>query len=154
MKGDPALIQTLNNLLAQELAAINQYMVHAEMCDQWGYEKLHEVIEKQAIDEMHHAEWLIDRILFLEGRPNVSRLDDIHIGKSVEEIMTSDEGAEERAVKMYNDGIQQAVQVNDHGTRDLLTKILRDEERHLDFDEQQKDQIQQMGLQNYLSKQM
>ncbi len=154
MKGDPGLIQTLNDLLAQELAAINQYMVHAEMCDQWGYEKLHEVIEKQAIDEMHHAEWLIDRILFLEGRPNVSRLDDIHIGKNVEEIMVSDEGAEERAVKMYNDGIQKSVQVNDHGTRDLLTKILKDEERHLDFDEQQRDQIQQMGLGNYLSKQM
>jgi bacterioferritin len=154
MKGDAGLIQTLNDLLAQELAAINQYMVHAEMCDQWGYAKLHEVIEKQAIDEMHHAEWLIDRILFLEGRPNVSRLDDIHIGKNVEEIMVSDEGAEERAVKMYNDGIQQAVQVNDHGTRDLLTNILKDEERHLDFDEQQRDQIQQMGLGNYLSKQM
>ncbi len=154
MKGDPGLIQTLNDLLAQELAAINQYMVHAEMCDQWGYAKLHEVIEKQAIDEMHHAEWLIDRILFLEGRPNVSRLDDVHIGKNVEEIMVSDEGAEERAVKMYNDGIEKAVQVNDHGTRDLLTTILKDEERHLDFDEQQRDQIQQMGLGNYLSKQM
>ena len=154
MQGSKKVLEALNQLLADELTAINQYMVHAELASNWGYAKLHKAIEKQAFDEMHHAEWLIDRILFLEGRPNVSRLDDIHIGKNVEEIMVSDEGAEERAVKMYNDGIQQAVQVNDHGTRDLLTNILKDEERHLDYDEQQRDQIQQMGLGNYLSKQI
>ena len=153
MKGDTALIQTLNELLAEELTAINQYMVHAEMCEQWGYEKLHEAIQKQAIDEMRHAEWLIGRILFLEGRPTVSRLNELHIGANVEEMMGADQHAEESAVRMYNDAIQKAVQANDHGTRELLSKILKDEERHLDFDEQQRDQIQQMGLQNFLARQ-
>lgn len=154
MKGDGKLIETLNKLLAEELTAINQYMVHSEMCDNWGYEKLHKAIEKQAIDEMKHAEALIARILFLEGMPIVSILNPIHIGKNVGEMITNDLHAEEGAVKSYNAAIALAVSVGDDGTRDLLTKILKDEERHVDWEEAQRDQIEQMGSQNYLTQQI
>jgi len=151
MKGNPELIATLNDLLAEELSAINQYMVHSEMCDNWGFEKLHKAIEKQAIDEMKHAESLIARILFLEGSPTVSRLSDIHIGKTVLEMVDYDGEAETNAVRTYNDAIRRAVEVKDDGTRDLLTKILKDEEAHLDWDEQQREMIGQMGIENYLA---
>ena len=154
MKGHPELIKTLNDLLAEELTAINQYMVHSEMCDNWGFEKLHKAIEKQAVDEMKHAEALIGRILFLEGSPTVSRLNEIHVGKNVQEMVNNDGAAEAAAVRMYNDAIRQAVEVKDDGTRDLLTKILKDEEAHLDWDEQQRDQIGQMGIENYLAVQI
>ena len=154
MKGHTDITNTLNDLLADELTAINQYMVHSEMCDNWGYEKLHKAIEKQAIDEMKHAEMLIQRILFLEGSPTVSRLNAINIGKTVGERMSHDEEAEAHAVRMYNDGIRLAVEVKDEGTRDLLTKILKDEESHLDWDEQQREQIGQMGIENYLAAQV
>lgn len=150
MKGNSNLIETLNNLLAEELTAINQYMVHSEMCDNWGYEKLHAAIEKIAIDEMKHAEKLIGRILFLEGTPTVSKLNQMHIGKNVQEIVTADLTGEVDAVKSYNTGIRLAVEVGDNGTRDLLTAILKDEEGHLDWEEAQRDQIEQMGLANYL----
>ena len=102
---DPKLIETLNALLADELAAINQYIVHAEMCEDWGYGKLHEGFEKRAIDEMRHAEKLIGRILFLGGRPTVSKLSDIHIGKDVPKQVEFDRAAEEGAIKAYNDAI-------------------------------------------------
>jgi len=154
MKGNPEIIATLNDLLAEELTAINQYMVHSEMCDNWGFEKLHKSIEKQAIDEMKHAESLIQRILFLEGSPTVSRLKDIQIGKTVLEMVNNDGEAETNAVRMYNDAIRRAVEAKDDGTRDLLTKILKDEEAHLDWDEQQHDQIGQMGIENYLAAQI
>jgi len=154
MKGNAELITILNNLLAEELTAINQYMVHSEMCDNWGFEKLHKAIEKQAVDEMKHAESLIARILFLEGSPTVSRLNDIHVGKTVLEMVNNDGEAETNAVRMYNDAIRRAVEAKDDGTRDLLTKILKDEEAHLDWDEQQRDQIGQMGIENYLAAQI
>lgn len=150
MKGNSNLIETLNKLLAEELTAINQYMVHSEMCDNWGYEKLHAAIEKIAIDEMKHAEKLIGRILFLEGTPTVSKLNQMHIGKNVQEIVTADLTGEVDAIKSYNTGIRLAVEVGDNGTRDLLTAILKDEEGHLDWEEAQRDQIEQMGLANYL----
>ena len=153
MKGHADIIQTLNDLLAEELTAINQYMVHSEMCDNWGFEKLHKAIEKQAIDEMKHAESLIARILFLEGSPTVSRLNQINIGKSVREMLGNDLDAEAHAVKMYNDAVQQAQSLRDEGTRDLLRQILHDEEEHLDWDEQQRDLIEQMGIENYLASQ-
>jgi bacterioferritin len=153
MKGNPDIIRTLNDLLAEELTAINQYMVHSEMCDNWGYEKLHEAIEKQAIDEMKHAESLIARILFLEGSPTVSRLNQINVGKTVAEMVANDEGAETTAVRTYNDAIRKATEAKDDGTRELLTKILKDEEAHLDWNEQQREQIEQMGIENYLAKQ-
>ena len=154
MKGDDNLIQTLNMLLAEELTAINQYIVHSEMCANWGYDKLHQVIEKRAITEMKHAEKLIGRLLFLEGRPVVSNLNKINIGADVETQHRADLNAEHGAVKVYNDGIRQAVEAGDNGTRELLASILHDEEEHVDWLEAQLDQIEQIGIQNYLVEQL
>jgi len=153
MKGNEKLIKVLNQLLADELSAISQYMVHSEMCDNWGYEKLHKAIEGQAKDEMHHAEWLIKRIIFLEGAPVVQKLNPIKIGKSVLEMVTNDQDAELGAVRAYNAGIALAREVADEATADLLTQILKMEEGHVDWAEAQRDQIEQMGLQNYLANQ-
>lgn len=153
MKGNPKLVKTLNELLADELTAISQYMVHSEMCDSWGYKKLHKAIEKQAIDEMHHAEWLIQRILFLDGTPVVSKLNPIRIGKSVKEMVTNDQEAESDAVTAYNRGIALSHEVEDQSTGDLLTKILKMEEGHEDWAEMQRAQIEHMGLENYLANQ-
>jgi bacterioferritin len=154
MKGNADLLVTLNSLLADELTAINQYMVHAEMCENWGYYKLHKAIEKQAFDEMNHAEWLIQRIIFLEGIPIVSKLNQISIGRTVPDMIRNDYEDEQGAVRSYNDAIQQAREVKDQATVDLLTKILKMEEGHIDWAETQEDQIKQMGIQNYLAKQL
>ena len=154
MKGDDKIINTLNELLADELTAVNQYIVHSEMCANWGYAKLHESIEKRAIDEMRHAEKLIARLLFLEGRPIVSELKQMHIGAEVPAQHTSDWAAEEGAIKAYNEGIRLAVEVGDNGTRELLESILADEEEHIDWIEVQLDQIEQMGLPVYLGEQV
>jgi bacterioferritin len=154
MKGNEKILKTLNLLLADELTAINQYIVQSEMCADWGYEKLHEAIEKRAIGEMKHAEKLIGRILFLEGKPVVSNLNKINIGETVDAQHKNDREAEEMAIKAYNDGIKQAVEVGDNGTRDLLEEILEDEEAHIDWIEAQLDQIEQMGLQVYLGEQL
>lgn len=154
MKGYDEIITTLNKLLEEELTAISQYMLHAEMCNNWGYEKLHQVVEKRAIKEMAHAEKLIARILFLEGTPIVGNLRNIHIGKNVKEQLENDHGLEIDAVKEYNDAIQEAVELKDNGTRELLESILRDEEEHIDTLETHLEQIRQIGLQNFLTKQM
>ena len=154
MKGNDKVIALLNNLLSDELTAINQYMVHSEMCANWRYEKLHEAAEKRAIQEMKHAETLIGRILFLEGTPIVSNLKQIHIGASVEAQHRNDAQAEVEAVKAYNDGIQLTAELGDNGTREMLEDILEDEEDHLDWLEAQLEQIEQMGLQNYLVEQI
>lgn len=154
MQGQQNVIAKLNDLLADELTAINQYIVHAEMCSNWGYTKLHEAFEKQARDEMHHAERLIERILFLEGEPTVSRLNPMQIGKTVQDMLSADQAAETAAIKAYNEGIRLAVEVGDNGTRELLARIVQDEERHVDWAEQQRDQIAQMGLENYLANQV
>jgi bacterioferritin len=154
MKGNDRIIAKLNDLLADELTAINQYMVQSEMCDNWGYEKLHKTIEKEAIDEMKHAEKLIGRILYLEGMPIVSKLNAIHIGGDVPTFLQNNWNAEAGAVKAYNEGIRLAVEVGDNGTRDLLESILKDEEGHVDWIEAQRDQIQQMGIAPYLSEQI
>jgi len=153
MKGNAKLLTTLNHLLADELTAISQYMVHSEMCESWGYGKLHKAIEGQAMDEMHHAEWLIQRIIFLEGSPVVSKLNPMKIGAAVADMIGNDHGAEADAIEAYNDGIRLAREVGDHGSADLLTKILKMEEGHLDWAEEQRDQITQMGLENYLANQ-
>ncbi|HEY5669010.1 MAG TPA: bacterioferritin [Anaerolineales bacterium] len=153
MKGNDNLIMVLNELLADELTAINQYMVHSEMCADWRYEKLHEAAEARAIQEMKHAEKLIGRILFLEGKPNVSNLKRIHIGSDIKEQLVNDRMAEQEAVVAYNKGIQLAVDVADNGSRELLESILKDEEDHLDWLEAQLEQIEQMGIQNYLVEQ-
>ena len=153
MKGDESVLKTLNALLADELTAINQYMVQSEMCANWGYEKLHKAIEKRAVDEMKHAEKLIGRILFLEGKPSVSKLNAIHIGKDVETIHRNDHASELDAVKSYNEGIRLCAEKADNGTRDMLQSILKDEEAHIDWLEEQMDQISQMGIQIYLAEQ-
>ena len=154
MKGNQKILETLNMLLADELTAINQYMVQSEMCADWGYEKLHESIEKRAIDEMKHAEKLIGRILFLEGKPIVSNLNKINIGATVDVQHKNDHEAEETAIKAYNDAIKLAVEVGDNGSRDLFEEILEDEEEHIDWIESQLDQIDQMGMQVYLGEQL
>jgi len=150
MKGNDKIIQVLNDLLSDELTAVNQYIVHSEMCANWGYDRLHEAIEKRAIDEMKHAEKHIARILFLEGRPIVSNLKKINIGAEVEAQLKNDWDSENGAIKSYNDAIRLAVEVGDNGTRELLESILTDEENHIDWLEAQLDQIKQMGIQNYL----
>ena len=154
MKGNEKIIERLNALLADELTAISQYMVHSEMCANWGYERLHKAVEKRAIDEMKHAEKLIGRAIFLEGKPVVSDLNKISIGPEVEAQIKNDWAAEEGAVKAYNEGIRLAVEVGDNGTRELLESILKDEEDHIDWLEAQLDQIKQMGIQNYLVEQV
>lgn len=150
MKGNKDLITVLNSLLADELTAINQYMVHSEMCENWGYGKLHMAIRGQAMDEMHHAEWLIERIIFFEGTPTVSNLNPIKIGKTVSEMISKDLESEFNAVNAYNSAIKLAREAEDQGTVDLLTKILKMEEGHEDWNEMQRSQIEQMGLENYL----
>ena len=154
MIGNEKILETLNLLLADELTAINQYMVQSEMCADWGYEKLHESIEKRAIDEMKHAEKLIGRIIFLEGKPIVSNLNKINIGATVDAQHNNDHEAEETAIKAYNDAIKLSVEVGDNGSRDLFEEILEDEENHIDWIESQLDQIEQMGLQVYLGEQL
>jgi bacterioferritin len=150
MKGSKKLLLVLNSLLADELTAINQYMVHSEMCENWGYNKLHMAIRKQAMDEMHHAEWLIERIIFLDGAPTVSKLNTIKIGKTVSEMISNDDKDELEAVHAYNEAIKLAREVDDQGSVDLLTKILKMEEGHVDWAEIQRAQIEQMGMENYL----
>jgi bacterioferritin len=150
MKGNDKVIAALNMLLADELTAINQYMVHSEMCANWGYGELHEAIEKRAITEMKHAEMHIGRIIFLEGLPVVSELNPLHIGSDVLGQLKSDLGAEQGAVKAYNDAVKLTAEVGDNGTRVMLEGILKDEEEHLDWLETQLDQIEQMGIQLYL----
>ena len=154
MKGNQDLIDVLNSLLADELSAINQYMVHSEMADDWGYHKLHEYFEKRAIDEMKHAEKLIGRILFLEGMPIVSNLNDIHIGSDVEKQLANDHTAEEGAIRAYNDAIILAGEVKDFATREILEEILEDEDHHIDEIEELQDQISHMTLPVFLSTQV
>lgn len=154
MKGNVKMIDMLNQLLADELTAINQYMVHSEMCDDWGYEKLHKHFEKRAIDEMKHAEKLIGRILFLEGIPEVSVLNKILIGPSVDKQLVNDHIAEEGAISMYNKAIALASEIGDHATRDFLQQILNDEDEHMDDIEGLQSQIEQMGLPIFLTTQV
>jgi bacterioferritin len=154
MKGDPRLIEVLNSLLADELTAISQYMVHAEICDGWGYKKLHKSIEKRAFTEMRHAEKLIERILFLEGIPIVSNLREMHIGSEIPKQLDNDYMLELAAVKAYNEAIKLAGEVNDFATRDILEQILNDEDRHVDEIEELKDQISHMTLPIFLTTQV
>ena len=154
MKGNEKVIAKINDLLSDEITAVSQYMVHAEMADNWGFKKLADAVEKRAVDEMKHAEKLIGRILFLEGRPIVSNLKEMHIGAEVEPQLKNDHNAEDGAIKSYNDGIKLCADLADNGTKELLDKILQDEEAHIDWIEAQMDQIARMGIQNYLVEQI
>ena len=151
MKGNKKLIDTLNALLEDELTAINQYIVHAEMCEDWGYEKLHEHFEKRAIDEMKHAEKLIGRILFLEGIPIVSELEKIHIGSDVPKQLENDRLLEIDAIEAYNNAISLAGEVKDFATREILESILNDEDHHMDEIEELQSQLDQMTLPIFLT---
>jgi len=154
MKGNEKMIEHLNRLLAEELTAINQYMVHAEMADNWGYTRLHKQIEDRAMAEMRHAEKIIARIIFLEGRPTVNPPLTINIGAEVPKMHQNDRMLEEGAVRGYNDSIRLAVEIGDNGSRELLEAILAEEEQHLDELEAQLDEISQMGAQLYLAAQI
>ena len=153
-KGDKRVIDCLNEQLASELTAINQYMVHAEMCDNWGYKRLHDARQKAAIEEMKHAEALITRILYLEGMPNVSKLNKINIGTTVVDQLRSDLALEHEAVVTYNRAVALAVEAKDNGSRELFESILKDEEGHVDWLEAQHDLVEQVGAQNYLAQQI
>jgi bacterioferritin len=150
MKGNPKVVKELNDALREELTAINQYFLHAEMCENWGYKKLADYIKKQSIDEMKHAEVLIERVLFLDGTPSMQPLQ-LNIGGTVRQMLESDLALETSAVKQYNVAVQLATQEKDNGSRDLLVKLLKDEEDHVDWLEAQLHQIKEMGYERYLS---
>ena len=150
MKGDPRVIELLNEALKNELTAINQYWLHYRMLDNWGLKKLAEYERHESIDEMKHADKISERILFLEGLPNFQALARLRIGQNVEEVLKSDLEAELEGAKVYRELIAHAETVRDYVTRDLARAILEDEEGHVDFLETQFDLIKQMGLQNYI----
>jgi bacterioferritin len=154
MKGEKKVIDTLNSLLADELTAINQYMVHAEMCENWGYDKLGGVIQKRAVEEMKHAEKLIGRILFLEGTPIVNELRKMNIGADVPKMFASDHVLESDAIKAYNSAIKLCGDAKDFATREILESILNDEDKHIDDIEEVQDEIKQMGVPVFLSTQL
>ena len=151
MKGNEKLVDTLNVLLAEELTAINQYLLHAEMCEDWGFTKLSSSFKTRSITEMRHAETLMERILFLGGKPIVSKLNELTIGKNVEKQLANDLDLETHTVEHYNDAIVLAGEVKDYATRDILMGILRDEDAHVDEIEEMQDQIEQMTLPIFLS---
>ena len=151
MKGDPKVIAVLNEVLKAELTAINQYFLHAEMCENWGYEKLATHTRKESIEEMQHAEKLMERILYLDGTPNMTDYFKINIGSNVKAQLQNDLNVEYDAVKRLNRGVALCVQVGDNGSRDLLEGILTDEEEHIDWLEAQLHAISEMGIENYLA---
>ena len=154
MQGNPRIIETLNDVLTAELTAINQYFIHAKMCDNWGYDRLAEHIKDESIDEMKHADALIERILFLEGVPNMQRLYPVRVGETVKEQFELDLAVEVEAVKRFNDGIALAVEVGDNATRHMLEEMLVSEEDHADWLETQLEAMRQVGEQNYLAQQL
>lgn len=154
MKGDAKLIDALNDILTAELTGINQYFIHAKMCGNWDYQRLAAVNRRESIEEMKHAEEVIDRILFLDGVPNMQRLEKVRIGESVKEQLELDLALEMSAVARLNDSIALAVSVKDNASRELLERILVDEQDHIDWLEAQLTQIAQMGIENYLSVQV
>ena len=154
MKGNPKVIIELNAALKEELTAINQYFLHAEMCENWKYDKLGAFIKKQSIDEMKHAEILIERILFLDGTPSLTELMQLNVGQNVKEQIESDLKLELNAVAMYNASIQIARDEGDNASRELFERLLKDEESHVDWLEAQLHQIQEIGYERYLSQQI
>jgi bacterioferritin len=154
MKGEPKVIAFLNEVLKAELTAINQYFLHSEMCENWGYERMAKLVKKESIEEMMHAEKLIERILYLDGTPNMSDYFKINVGSTVEAQIKNDLQLEYDAVKRLNDGIKGCIAANDAGSRELAEKILSDEEHHIDWLEAQLHAISEMGIQNYLAQQL
>jgi bacterioferritin len=154
MQGNPRIIETLNDVLTAELTAINQYFIHAKMCQNWGYSRLAEHIKDESIDEMKHADSIIERILFLDGVPNMQRLYPVRVGETVKEQFELDLQVEYEAVKRFNDGIALAVELADNATRHMLEEMLVSEESHADWLETQLEAMRQVGEQNYLAQQL
>ena len=154
MKGDPKVIDLFNEVLMGELTSINQYFLHAKMFANWGYKHLAEHEKKESIDEMKHADTLIERILFLDGLPNVQKLGKVNVGQTVVEALKSDLAFEMTAIPLLNKGIQMCRDIGDNGTEDLLAKILESEEEHVDWIESQLELVKQVGEQNYLAQQI
>jgi len=154
MKGSAKIIELLNNALTKELTAINQYFIHAKMCENWGFERLAHKVREESIDEMRHADLVISRILFLEGVPNMQRYHKLRVGETVKEQFESDLQLEYAAIAFLNQGIDAARRANDNATEDLFTRILVGEEQHTDWLETQLELIRQVGEQNYLAQQM
>ena len=154
MKGNDQVIEVLNEVLTGELTAVNQYFIHAKMCANWGYERLHKKVRAESIDEMRHSEQLIDRILYLDGVPNVQRYWKVQVGQTVKEQLTADLGVEKKALELLNRGIELCRSLADHGSRELLEKILVSEEGHADWLEAQLTLIEQVGEPNYLAQQI
>jgi len=154
MKGKPEVLQALQEMLEEELGAINQYFLHSEMCENWGYKLLSKRVKELSITEMKHAEELIERTLFLEGTPNLSQLPKLNIGTDVKQALTNDLVLEHGAVTGYNEAIATCRKAGDNGTADFLKTILTQEEEHVDFFEEQLTLIGQIGLQNYLAQQL
>ncbi|MEA2627249.1 MAG: bacterioferritin [Candidatus Binatota bacterium] len=154
MKGNKKIIDALNEILTAELTGVNQYFIHAKMCENWGFLRLAEADRKESIGEMKHAEELIERILFLEGTPNLQRLGKVRVGEKVTEQLRLDAEAEADAIARLNQGIALAVEAADNGTRDLLEEMLRSEEEHLDWLESQLELVRQVGEENYLAQQI
>lgn len=154
MKGHPEIIKVLNDILCGELTAVNQYFLHARMMNNWGYTKIGKVVYKESIDEMKHAQILIDRILFLEGIPNLQKLGALNIGETVPEQLESDKAVEVTAIPRVREAIKLCEEKMDHNTRDMLQKILNEEEKHLDWIETQLHLIHELGTQNYLAQQI
>jgi bacterioferritin len=154
MKGNAKLITMLNDVLTGELTGVNQYFIHAKMCANWGYKRLAEENRKESIGEMKHADELIERILYLEGVPNMQRLEKVRVGENVPEQLKLDLDLEKSAIARLNEGIELAVQVHDNGSRELLEMMLTDEEEHVDWLEAQLELIKQVGTENYLSQQI
>lgn len=154
MKGDPKIIDLLNEILTGELTAINQYFLHAKMCQNWRYERLYEHIYKESIDEMKHANMLIERVLFLEGLPNLQRLGKLNIGMTVVEMLKNDLAIEAVAIPLLNRSIETCRQSGDNGSEQLLKNILVSEEEHVDWLEAQLEQIKQLGEAHYLAQQI
>jgi len=151
VKGDPKVIEVLSQVLKAELTAINQYFLHAEMCENWGYEKLAKKTRMESIEEMQHAEKLMERILFLDGTPNMSDYFKIEIGQNVKQQFQNDLNLELIAVKRLNNGIETCVKAGDGGSRELLETILTDEEHHIDWLEAQLHAMKEIGVDNYLA---
>jgi bacterioferritin len=154
MKGKPEVLKVLQEMLKEELGAINQYIMHSEMCENWGYERLSKHVKKESINEMGHAEKLVERILFLEGTPDLGELPKLNIGKDVKQQLENDLALEKGAVADYNAAIAACRKVGDNASADFLQEILADEEGHVDFIEEQLGLIEQVGLQNYLAQQL
>ena len=154
MKGDPKVLALLNDVLTNELTAINQYFLHARMCENWGYERLWKKVRAESIDEMQHADKVIQRILYLEGHPNLQKLGKLEIGETVAEQLKSDLALEKRAIPVLNAGIALCRDRGDNGTAELLEEILVDEEEHADWLEAQLTLVEQVGIQNYLAQQV